>query len=129
MTDHREYVRRRRSIAWRQPEKEVKDMGKELYVGHISEKATENDLLKLFSVVGTVTSVHLITDPQTGEFKGCGYVRMATDAEAKEAIETLDGALLIDRVVLVSEARPKPKGRPFGAGRGKPGPANRTGRG
>ncbi|HYS42816.1 MAG TPA: RNA-binding protein, partial [Geobacteraceae bacterium] len=67
-------------------------MGKELYVGHISEKATENDLLKLFSVVGTVTSVHLITDPQTGEFKGCGYVRMATDAEAKEAIETLDGA-------------------------------------
>ncbi len=105
-------------------------MGKELYVGHISEKATENDLLKLFSVAGTVTSVHLITDPQTGEFKGCGYVRMATDAEAKEAIDTLDGALLIDRIVLVSEARPqKPKGRPFGAGRGKPGPANRAGRG
>ena len=105
-------------------------MGKELYVGHISEKATENDLLKLFSVAGTVTSVHLITDSQTGEFKGCGYVRMATDAEAKEAIDSLDGALLIDRIVVVSEARPqKPKGRPLGAGRGRPGPANRTGRG
>ena len=105
-------------------------MGKELYVGHISNNASEDDLFKLFSVSGTVTSVHLITDPVTGEFKGCGYVRMATDAEAKEAIETLDCALLIDRVIVVSEARPqKPKWRPFGAGRGKPAPANRAGRG
>ena len=52
------------------------------------------------------------------------YRALATDAEAKEAIDTLDGALLIDRIVQVSEARPqKPKGRPFGAGRGKPGAA------
>jgi RNA recognition motif-containing protein len=94
-------------------------MANELYVGHISDKATELDLRKLFAVVGTVTSVHLITDPQTGQFKGCGYVRMATAKEAKEAIETLDGAILIDRVITVSEARPqKPKGRPGGGGRG-----------
>jgi RNA recognition motif-containing protein len=105
-------------------------MSKELYVRHISERATEQDLRKLFSVVGTVTSVHLITDPETSQFKGCGYVRMATDAEAKEAIETLDGALLIDRVVMVGMARPqKPQGRAFGAGRGKSGPADRAGRG
>ncbi len=105
-------------------------MGKELYVRHISEKATENDLRKLFAVAGTVTSVHLITDPQTGEFKGCGYVRMATDAEAAEAIETLDGALLIDRVVIVGEARPqKQKGHPSGAGRRKPVTPSRIGRG
>jgi RNA recognition motif-containing protein len=105
-------------------------MSKELYVGGISAKATENDLRKLFAVAGTVTSIHLITDYQTGEFKGCGYVKMATDQEAKEAIDTLDGALLIDRVIEVSIARPqKPKVRPAGAGRGKPGPANRVGRG
>ena len=96
-------------------------MGKELYIGHMSYQATEEDLLKLFSVVGTVTSVHIITDPESGKSKGCGYVRMATEAEMKDAVETLDGALLIDRVITVSEARPqKPKeDNPSGA-RGKP---------
>ncbi len=105
-------------------------MGKELYVGGISAKATDNDLRKLFAVAGTVTSVHLITDYQTGEFKGCGYVKMATDQEAKEAIDTLDGALLIDRVIAVSIARPqKPKGRTFGGGPGKPGQESRSRKG
>ena len=96
-------------------------MGKELYIGHMSYQATEEDLLKLFSVVGTVTSVHIITDPESGKSKGCGYVRMATEAEMKDAVETLDGALLIDRVITVSEARPqKPKeDKPSGT-RGKP---------
>jgi len=84
----------------------------ELYVGSISPKATEEDIRKLFSISGTVTSIHLIRDPQTQEFKGCGYVRMATDAQCRDAIETLDGALLIDKVLTVSVARPqvpKPK--------------------
>ena len=85
-------------------------MAKELYIGHMSYEATEEDLRRLFAVAGSVTSVHIITDPQSGKSKGCGYVRMATDAEVKEAIESLDGALLIDRVITVSEARPqKPK--------------------
>lgn len=102
-------------------------MAKELYVGNITAKATDDDIRRLFKVAGTVTSLHLITDPETGEFKGCGYVRMATDAEAKEAIETLDGALLGDKVIRVSEARPqKPKGRPFGGGRGMAGKSGRA---
>jgi RNA recognition motif-containing protein len=82
-------------------------MGKELYVRHISDKATENDIRKLFSVVGAVASVHLITDPETGQFKGCAFVKMASDNEAREAITTLDGALLINRVIIVGEARPQ----------------------
>lgn len=82
-------------------------MSKELYVGSISRNATEEDLRKLFSVVGTVTSVHLIRDPETGEFKGCGYVRMATPEQIKEAVTDLDGALLIDREITVSIARPQ----------------------
>ncbi|KAF0220865.1 MAG: RNA-binding [Geobacteraceae bacterium] len=102
-------------------------MGRELYVGKISFKATEDDIWKLFSVAGTVSSIHLITDSQTGQFKGCGYVKMATADEAKEAIDTLDGALLIDRVITVSEARPqKQKPRTPGGDRGKPGPPNRS---
>jgi len=105
-------------------------MAKELYVGHMSYQATEDDLLRLFSVVGTVTSVHIITDPESNKSKGCAYVRMATEAEMKDAIETLDGALLIDRVITVSEARPqKPKeDRPKGT-RGKPGQAPRFNKG
>jgi len=84
-------------------------MKNELYVGSISFKATEEDLLKLFTLVGTVTSIHLITDSATGQFKGCGYVRMSTVEQAKEAVETFDGALLIDKVITVSIARPNPQ--------------------
>lgn len=105
---------------------------KELYVGHMSYEATEDDLRRLFTVAGTVTSVHLITDRDTGEFKGCGYVRMATVEEAQEAIETLDGALLRNRPITVSLARPqKPAPRPGGRGGrgGKGGPGSRPGTG
>lgn len=83
-------------------------MRNELYVGSISAKATEEDIRKLFSISGTVTSIHLIRDPQTQEFKGCGYVRMATVEQTRDAIVTLDGALLIDKVISVSIARPQP---------------------
>src|SRR6185369_16459495 len=90
-------------------------MAKELYVGSLSFETTEYDLERLFSVSGKVTSVHLILDNTTGEFKGCGYVRMSTDAEAKDAIASLDGAMLIDRQITVSEARPQ-KMKPQGGG-------------
>ena len=105
-------------------------MGKELYVRHISDRATENDIRKLFSVAGTVASVHLVTDPETGQFKGCAFVKMATDSEAKEAIATLDGALLINRVIIVGEARPqKQKPGKSGGYKGKSGQDNRPQRG
>ena len=105
-------------------------MGKELYVRHISDKATENEIRKLFSVVGTVNSVHLVIDPETGQFKGCAFVKMATDSEAKEAITTLDGALLVNRVIIVGEARPqKQKPGKLVGYKGKPGPDDRYRRG
>ena len=105
-------------------------MARELYVGSISFKATEYDIQKLFSVAGTVTSVHLITDPVSGQFKGCCYVRMSTIDELKEAIDSLDGALLIDRKITVSEARPqKPKTSTFAGNTRKAGPDNRSGKG
>ncbi len=86
-------------------------MAKELYVGHISEQATEEDLRKLFEVMGVVTSVHLIVDEQTGEFKRCGYVRMLSEVNLNEVVETLDGTWLIDRCIVVSIAKPQ-KDRP-----------------
>ncbi len=89
--------------------------GKELYVGRLSYDATEYDIQKMFSVSGTVTSIHLITDPVTGEFKGCGYVRMSTEAEARDAIDSLDGAWLLDKSITVSYANPQ-KMKPGGGG-------------
>ncbi len=105
-------------------------MAKELYVGHMPYEATEDDLRRMFAVAGTVTSVHIITDPETGKSKGCGYVRMSSEAEVKEAIECLDGALMIDRVITVSVAVPqKPKTQKPAPGRRKPGPGNRPRKG
>jgi RNA recognition motif-containing protein len=125
-------------------------MGKELYVGSLSYDTTEYDLEKLFSVSGRVTSIHLITDAKTGQFKGCGYVRMSSEAEAKDAINSLDGALLIDRKITVSMANPQkqqtggykgkfpapkkpgsaakgPGGKSFGKGPSSPKPAAKAG--
>lgn len=98
-------------------------MAKELYVGHLSEQTTEEDLRRLFSVMGVVTSVHLITDADTGEFKRCGYVRMLSDVDLKEVVETLDGAYLIDRVITVSIA--KPQNERTGKGGNKPAPSRK----
>lgn len=82
-------------------------MGIEVYVGQISGLVTEDEVRKLFSVVGTVTSVHLVTDPASGEFRGCGYVRMSTEEEAGEAVDLLNGAKLGDRLIVVKNAAPK----------------------
>lgn len=113
-------------------------MGKQLYVTNISFQATEEDVWKLFSVAGKVSNIKLLKDLDTGKFKGCGFVEMATLKEAKEAVVTLDDCLLIDRQIRVEEARPpKPKERrPFpgkdasGRGKAEPGKAARpSGRG
>lgn len=95
-------------------------MAKELYVGHISEQATEEDLRKLFSLMGPVTSVHLIVDQQTGEFKRCAYVRMLSEVNLNEVVETLDGTYLIDRCIVVSIAKPQKERTPSTTVRRKP---------
>lgn len=82
-------------------------MAKELYVGHLPYETTELDLRRIFAVAGTVTSVHIITDPDTGRSKGCAYVRMASVESMKDAIESLDGAMIEGRLITVSEAKPQ----------------------
>lgn len=100
-------------------------MGKQLYVTNISFQATEEDLRRLFTVAGTVKNIKLLADEKTGKFRGCGFVEMANAAQAKEAVECLDEALLIDRQLSVVEARPpEPKPKPVG---GWPGRAEHAG--
>jgi RNA recognition motif-containing protein len=80
-------------------------MSRELYVGSLPFETTEEDLRRIFSVAGTVQSVHIITDRDSGKSKGCGYVKMTTESEAKDAINSLDGATIEHRLITVSIAR------------------------
>jgi RNA recognition motif-containing protein len=54
----------------------------------------------------------MLTDQRSGKFSGRAFVRMATEAEAKEAVNMLDGTLLINRCIRVSAARDKPAAAP-----------------
>jgi cold-inducible RNA-binding protein len=74
-------------------------MNKKLYVGNLSYDTTEDELHKLFAEFGPVTSVALITDRQTGQSKGFGFVEMETDEAAQKAIERLNNSTVNDRVV------------------------------
>ncbi len=103
-------------------------MSKDLYVKNISLEATEEDVRKLFSVMGKVSYIHLVTDPKTGQFLGSGYVKMSSEAEAKEARVSLDGARLINRLIVVTEARPQaPRSGQGGTGGGERGAGKRPG--
>ena len=90
-------------------------MAKKLYVGNLSYATTEDELRTLFSEVGTVASVAMITDRATGQPKGFSFVEMETEAAAQQAIQKLDGREVAGRTITVAEARP-PRERSFGGG-------------
>ncbi len=82
-------------------------MNKNLYIGNLSVKVTEEDLKANFSEVGTVVSVNIIKDKYTGLSRGFGFVEMGTEEEAKEAIQRFNGGQLLGNTITVNEARPK----------------------
>ncbi len=84
-------------------------MGTRLYIGNLGYDTTEEQLKELFGKAGNVASVSLITDKQTGQAKGFGFVEMSTEEEAKKAIEQLNGQTLAERQIVVNEARPMQK--------------------
>jgi cold-inducible RNA-binding protein len=88
---------------------------KKLYVGNLSFNTTEDELRDLFSEHGSVTSVSLVTDRETGQPRGFGFVEMESGAEA--AISALDGKQVGGRTIKVNEARPR-ENRPGGGGGG-----------
>ena len=88
---------------------------KKIYVGNLSFSATEADLRELFSTVGTVHSVAVITDRDTGRSRGFGFIEM-DDSDAEKAIADLDGRELGDRALRVNEAQDRQR-RPGGGGR------------
>jgi len=91
-----------------------------LYVGNLGYEVTDNDLVKLFEPHGTVESVQIIMDRDTGRSKGFGFVEMKTDQEAQAAITALNGQDAGGRAMTVNEARPRAEGDRGGSGgRGK----------
>ena len=88
-------------------------MEAKLYVGNLSYTTTEDDLRSLFAQAGTVKSVTLIKDRDTGRSKGFGFVEMETQAEAQKAINQFHGSQLHDRALTVNVARPREE-RPRG---------------
>lgn len=80
-----------------------------LYVGNLSYKTTEDDLRTLFSQAGTVVSIKLITDRDTGRSKGFAFIEMTTQVEAEKAITLFNGSALDERPMKVNIARPEKK--------------------
>ncbi len=78
-----------------------------LYVGNLSHLTTDDDLRTLFAQAGTVTSVAVIKDRDTGASKGFGFVEMTTQAEAQNAIKLLDNYQLGERQLKVNLAKPR----------------------
>ncbi len=78
-----------------------------LYVGNLSFNSTENDIRDAFSPHGTVTSVNIITDRETGRPRGFAFVEMGSDAEAQAAMSALDGRDLDGRNLKVNVAQPR----------------------
>ena len=91
---------------------------KNIFVGNLSFGATETSVRALFEAYGTVEKVNIITDRDTGQARGFGFVEMSANAEADRAIAELNGRELDGRALNVNEARPKTD-RGFGGGGGQ----------
>jgi len=81
-------------------------MEKKLYVGNIPYHITEDQLHELFAAQGNVKSTRLIIDKYSGRSKGFGFVEMATEAEAKTAMDKLNGHDIEGKNLRINEARP-----------------------
>jgi RNA recognition motif-containing protein len=82
-------------------------MGIKLYIGNLPFSATEQDLSHSFAECGTVESVKIITDRDTGRSKGFAFVEMASEDEAAKVISSFNGATMEGRAMNISEARPQ----------------------
>lgn len=92
-------------------------MGKKLYVGNLGYGVTDSELEQMFAGHGSVTSATIITDRDSGQSKGFGFVEMSSDDEAQAAMSALDGKEVGGRTLKVNEAKPRPAGGGGGGGR------------
>lgn len=92
-----------------------------IYVGNLSYRASEQDLVNLFAQYGEVSSARIIKDKFTGRSRGFAIVEMDSDSSANEAISALHENEFMERNLIVNEARPReerPSGGSFNRGGG-----------
>jgi RNA recognition motif-containing protein len=82
-------------------------MGRKLYVGNLPYTATSESLREAFAASGTVDTVSVITDRDTGQSKGFAFVEMSSDSEAQAATAAMNGKMLDGRQIKVNEAKPR----------------------
>ncbi len=78
-----------------------------IYVGNLNYRVKENDLQQALEDYGTVRSVKIIKDRETGKSKGFGFIEMPNDAEATKVISELNGTEFQGRQLVIKEAIPK----------------------
>jgi RNA recognition motif-containing protein len=91
---------------------------KKLYVGNLSFQSTEDDIRDAFSAYGTVNTVDVIMDRETGRPRGFAFVEMGSDSEASAAVQGMDGQDLGGRNLKVNIAKPREPRGGGGGGRG-----------
>jgi RNA recognition motif-containing protein len=107
-------------------------MTKRIYCGNLPFQASSDDVRALFAPHGEVTDVHVVVDRETGRSRGFAFVEMATEDQAKAAIQALDGRANDGRNLRVNEAQPRetrggPRGLPrFGRDDSRPYGARRS---
>ncbi len=88
-----------------------------IYVGNLPYDLDRDALREIFEAYGQVSTARIVSDRETGRSKGFGFVEMANDAEARQAIEALNGKDVGGRKAVVNEARPRePREGGFGGG-------------
>jgi cold-inducible RNA-binding protein len=95
-------------------EGEVVPVSNRVYVGNVNFRTTEDGLRSLFSNYGEVISVRMITDRETGRYRGFSFVEMASEEQANAAVEALNGTELDERPLKVNiahERQPRERDR------------------
>ncbi len=85
-------------------------MATKLYVGNLSYQMTDQELHDLFSEAGNVSTAQVVTDRYTGQARGFGFVEMASEDEAQQAIAAINGRNVGGRALVVNESRPREGG-------------------
>ena len=93
-------------------------MSAKIYVGNLSFNSSEQDLQDMFSEFGTVQSVKIIEDRETGRSRGFAFVEMSSNEEAQSAIAGLNGREIDGRALTINEAKPQEERGGGGGGRG-----------
>jgi RNA recognition motif-containing protein len=101
-------------------------MSRKLYVGNLPYETNETDLQALFAQAGSVESINVVRDRDTGRARGFAFVEMATDEEAQQAVNTLNDQEFGGRRLTVNEAKPQVPRSGGGGGYGGGGGSRRS---